>query len=49
MRLVWGLRASPTERQQRLWFDSDQQARQAYFARLSDLAKEGFIDAGTMA
>lgn len=49
VRLVWGLRASPTERQQRLWFDSDQQARQAYFARLSDLAKEGFIDAGTMA
>ncbi|HRI52927.1 MAG TPA: SWIM zinc finger domain-containing protein, partial [Pseudomonadota bacterium] len=49
VRLVWGQRANPTERQQRLWFDSDREARAAYFARLSDLAKEGFIDAGSMA
>ena len=29
---------------QRLWFDSDSQARDAYFARLDRLATEGFID-----
>ncbi len=31
-------------RHQRLWFDSDKQARDAYFARLDDLTGEGFID-----
>ncbi len=31
-------------RHQRLWFDSDKQARDAYFARLDDLTEEGFID-----
>ncbi len=31
-------------RHQRLWFDSDSQAREAYFARLDELADEGFID-----
>jgi predicted nucleic acid-binding Zn finger protein len=29
---------------QRLWFDSDSAARDAYFERLDQLAKEGFID-----
>lgn len=29
---------------QRLWFDSDSAARDAYFDRLDQLAKEGFID-----
>ncbi len=29
---------------QRLWFDTDAQARDAYFARLDGLATEGFID-----
>jgi hypothetical protein len=32
-------------RQQRLWFDSDREARDAYFQRLESLSKEGFIDA----
>jgi hypothetical protein len=29
---------------QRLWFDTDAEARDAYFARLDGLANEGFID-----
>jgi len=29
---------------QRLWFDTDAQARDAYFARLDGLANQGFID-----
>lgn len=41
----WGPRTAEP-RQQRLWFDTDDQAREAYFARLSSLAQEGFIDAG---
>ena len=32
-------------RQQRTWFDSDSQARDAYFARLESLSSDGFIDA----
>jgi hypothetical protein len=31
-------------RHQRLWFDTDKQARDAYFARLDDLENDGFID-----
>jgi hypothetical protein len=31
-------------RHQRLWFDTDKQARDAYFARLDDLQNDGFID-----
>lgn len=42
--LRWGPRASEP-RQQRLWFDSDDAARDAYFARLDSLAGQGFIDA----
>lgn len=49
VRLIWGLRTSTAQRQQRLWFDSDEKAREAYFNRLSSLAKEGFIDAGSAA
>ena len=49
VKLVWGPRvATPTSgRQQRLWFDSDHEAREAYFQRLESLAQEGFIDAVT--
>ena len=47
VRLVWGPRSGP-QRQQRLWFDSDREAREAYFSRLEQLAAEGFIDAGSL-
>jgi hypothetical protein len=33
---------------QRLWFDSDAEARDAYFARLDHLGTEGFIDTDAM-
>jgi len=36
--------AAGDARHQRLWFDTDKQAREAYFARLDDLETEGFID-----
>lgn len=39
----WGDRME-TPRQQRLWFDTDREAREAYFARLEELATEGFVD-----
>lgn len=32
-------------RHQRIWFDTDREARDAYFQRLEDLASEGFVDA----
>lgn len=32
------------ERHSRMWFDTDLQAREAYFARLDELANKGFID-----
>lgn len=35
-------------RLQRLWYDSDAIAREAYFARLDQLAAEGFIDTDAM-
>lgn len=44
VRLIWGARAG-AQRQQRLWFDTDREAREAYFGRLDALAGEGFIDA----
>lgn len=47
VRLVWGSRTG-TQRQQRLWFDSDREAREAYFQRLEQLAADGFIDAGAL-
>jgi hypothetical protein len=31
-------------RWQRMWFDTDSEARDAYFARLDELADQGFID-----
>ena len=40
----WGLRAGAA-RHQRIWFDTDREARDAYFRRLEDLANEGFVDA----
>jgi hypothetical protein len=41
----WGPRNAPTPRMQRLWFDSDREAREAYFARLEGFGAEGYIDA----
>lgn len=40
----WGDRME-TPRQQRLWFDTDKEAREAYFARLEELSADGFVDA----
>lgn len=42
----WGPRLGDA-RHQKLWFDSDAEARSAYFARLEALASEGFIDAAS--
>ncbi len=42
----WGPRQGEA-RHQRLWFDTDTEARTAYFARLESLAAEGFIDSPT--
>jgi hypothetical protein len=39
----WGAR-SGQPRHQRLWFDSDAQARESYFARLEALSHEGYVD-----
>ncbi|RYE95121.1 MAG: SWIM zinc finger family protein [Myxococcales bacterium] len=44
VQVQWGQRAA-TPRHQRLWYDSDAQAREAYFSRLESLATEGFVDA----
>lgn len=41
--LRWGPRTVEA-RQQRLWFDTDEGAREAYFSRLDSLAAQGFID-----
>lgn len=35
-------------RHQRMWFDTDAEAREAYFARLDELAGKGFIDTDAM-
>jgi predicted DNA-binding WGR domain protein len=40
----WGQRNAEL-REQRLWFDSDTDARDAYFRRLEALAADGYIDA----
>ncbi|HLL00213.1 MAG TPA: SWIM zinc finger family protein [Myxococcaceae bacterium] len=42
----WGPRLGQA-RHQKLWFDSDAEARAAYFARLEHLASEGYIDAAS--
>ncbi len=44
VRLEWGL-ALEAPRHQRIWFDSDSEARDAYFQRLDALLDEGFVDA----
>lgn len=44
VKVQWGARAA-SPRHQRLWYDSDAQAREAYFARLEALASEGYVDA----
>lgn len=36
------------ERFQRMWFDADAEAREAYFMRLDELASKGFIDTDAM-
>ncbi|MDC0712002.1 SWIM zinc finger domain-containing protein [Stigmatella sp. ncwal1] len=40
----WGPRQGESRRQ-KLWFDTDAEARTAYFTRLESLAAEGYIDA----
>lgn len=42
----WGPRLGEPRRQ-KLWFDTDGEARAAYFARLEALASEGYIDAAS--
>lgn len=42
--LSWGARAEPP-RHQRIWFDTDGEARDAYFKRLDALTSSGFVDA----
>ncbi|QSQ11839.1 SWIM zinc finger family protein [Myxococcus landrumensis] len=42
----WGLRTGEA-RHQRLWFDSDAEARSAYFTRLEKLSADGYIDAAS--
>ncbi|MCP3166157.1 SWIM zinc finger family protein [Myxococcus qinghaiensis] len=42
----WGPRTGEA-RHQRLWFDTDTEARTAYFTRLEKLSAEGFIDAAS--
>lgn len=44
VRVRWGGRADEG-RNQSLWFDSDRDAREAYFSRIEALAAEGYIDA----
>ncbi len=39
----WGARTGQP-RHQRLWFDTDAQARESYFARLESLSHEGYVD-----
>lgn len=48
VRVAWGAReglSNEPSRTQKLWFDTDREARDAYFARLDSLSAEGFIDA----
>jgi predicted nucleic acid-binding Zn finger protein len=42
----WGPRLGEPRRQ-KLWFDTDAEARAAYFSRLETLAAEGYIDAAS--
>ncbi|MFL5347806.1 MAG: SWIM zinc finger family protein [Hyalangium sp.] len=42
----WGPRLGEPRRQ-KLWFDTDAEARAAYFSRLESLASEGYIDAAS--
>lgn len=44
VRLEWGLALEPA-RHSRIWFDTDSEARDAYFQRLDVLMKDGFLDA----
>jgi hypothetical protein len=41
-------RREPESRFQRMWFDTDIEAREAYFARLDELGAKGFIDTDAM-
>ncbi|MGK4006493.1 SWIM zinc finger family protein [Sorangium sp. So ce1036] len=42
--LAWGARAE-APRHQRIWFDTDAEARDAYFKRLDALTSSGYVDA----
>lgn len=44
--LTWGPRLGDS-RHQRLWFDTDTEARTAYFSRLEKLTADGYIDAAS--
>ncbi|WP_437726703.1 SWIM zinc finger family protein [Sorangium sp. So ce861] len=43
--LSWGTRGKEDPRHQRIWFDTDGEARDAYFKRLDALTSSGFVDA----
>ncbi|AUX30278.1 MULTISPECIES: SWIM zinc finger family protein [Sorangium] len=43
--LSWGTRGKDDPRHQRIWFDTDGEARDAYFKRLDALTSSGFVDA----
>jgi hypothetical protein len=47
VRVQWGPRTETAPRQQRLWFDTDADARNAYFGHVESLLNSGFIDADT--
>jgi hypothetical protein len=44
IRIVWGATIE-AGRQQKLWFDTDKEARDAYFTKLDGLTTQGYIDA----
>ena len=44
VRLEWGPALGQTKHS-RIWFDTDSEARDAYFQRLDVLMKDGFLDA----
>jgi hypothetical protein len=43
VRLSWGI-VTEGQRHQRIWFDTDSEARDTYFNRLEALATDGFVD-----
>ena len=45
LQVQWGLRSMAKLRSQRLMFNSVDDARKAYFARIRSLEKKGYMDA----